>query len=293
MGVAGEEDAAFRAQLASFAYAPDTRGALEREGGAASGSAVQRRPARAPFAPKATTNAMPTDGGAARRSPTKPRTSGPTPPASCLDAFPREAIRMLPRCTLCASHFAASHSAVKRRTHLVACAAARAVPDSVLRTQVLEQIRAELATEHARYDDAQARRTLLDTLVPSTAPAPRWHRWAAQLPLAAPTRLAPASEAHRAAHTTLAALLPRLVPSIPPEPRRPRRRRRRTQLPARPAPLYEAAYRTPRRILDDLVETLEAREHVPCAPSPRCATCDDGAYVATSDADEAGPMPGW
>ncbi|KAI3617228.1 hypothetical protein CBS9595_003137 [Malassezia furfur] len=291
MDAAGKEDAAFRAQLATFAYAPVAHGTPAHEVCAVSDPPAHQRVVRAPFAPKAATNAAPTAGAAARRSPTKPRTSAPPPPPSCLDALPREAIRMLPRCALCASHFAASHSAVKRRTHLVACAAARAVSDSALRTRVLEQIRAELATEYARYNDAQARRTLLDTLVPSTAPAPRWHRWAAQLPLDPPTRLLPASEAHRAAHTTLAALLPQLAPSIPPEPRRPRRRRRSAPH-ARPAPLYEAAYRTPRRILDDLAAALESRARAPHAPSSPCTAREDEAYVATSDVDEAGTVPG-
>ncbi|WFC96313.1 hypothetical protein MBRA1_002970 [Malassezia brasiliensis] len=291
MDAAEEEDAAFRAQLATFAYAPVAHGASVREEYAASDPPVRQRAARAPFAPKAVTNTAPTDGAAARRSPTKPRTSAPPPPPSCLDTLPREAIRMLPRCALCASHFAASHSAAKRRTHLVACAAARAVPDSALRNQVLEQIRAELETEYARYHDAQARRTLLDTLLPSAAPAPRWHRWAAQLPLATPTRLMPASEAHRAAHTTLATLLPRLTPSIPPEPCRLRRRRRPAPH-ALPAPLYEAAYRTPRRILDDVVAALDSRASAAQAPSSPGTASEDEAYVATSDVDEAGSVPG-
>lgn len=283
---AAGDEAPFRAHLAAFAYArasPDARIHKRMPGDDAT---PKRHAPRTPLAPKPpnTPNAVSTPSKPPRTPAARVRTTPNAP--HILESVPRDCIRALPRCALCASHFPASYTAPKRRTHLAQCAAARAVSDERLLRLVLDAVHAEIHTQRARWADAQAARTLFDTLVPSAASTPRWHRLEAQLPSASRVSLRPAAEGHRAARAALTTMLPRLVARGAAPPR----------YPPRPAPLYDAAYRTPARMLRGVLASLDPCVRAPAGPRrvPRrayVATSDEEegaeAYVATSDGEEA------
>lgn len=277
--VGGDEAAAFRAHLAAFAFEEPKEG--EGEGREKSASTVQvlskkrarKSGARTPLAEK----------------PTQP---------TALDGVHRDGIRLLPRCSVCASHFPTSYSAPKRRAHLVACAEKKSIPGDRLKELVDAHIAQELHAERTQWLAAQGRRTLMERMHLSTQPAPRWNRLANALPSGAwPVPLRTAAAGHEAARAASDVLLPRLqTPSHPP-----RAARRRT----RHAPMYDAAYLSHARVLHALLATLDAPPGrrrsavVPAVPDACVATSDDeedacvacrggkeDAYVATSDADE-------
>lgn len=269
--VGGDEAAAFRTHLAAFAFEELKEGGGEaKETNISTVQVISKK--------------------RARKSGARTPLTEKQPQHTALDDVHRDGIRLLPRCSICDSHFPMSHTAPKRRAHLAACAEKKKVPGDRLKELVDAHIAQELHAERTQWLAAQGRRTLMERMQPSAQPAPRWNRLANALPPGAwPVPLRTAAAGHEAARAASDVLLPRLqTPS-----RAPRVARR-----MRHAPMYDAAYLSHTRVLRTLLATLDAPPGrrrsavVPAVPDAYVATSDDeeDAYVATSDADEGGEV---
>lgn len=234
----GEEVPLFAAQVARFAFAQ--RDSNQQRGAAPAKSAVEQKPVHTPVKQQRRSASKPVSKPASR-SPSTPSTPVPScshiPLDDTIESIPRDGIRMLPRCSFCASHFPTSHTAPKRRKHLQACADARHVLPSAAVRQIVEDIAAELHMERTQWQRQQDEQTLFQLLSPAQ-PKPRWHRLASTLYAgnASPGQLQPAGAGHRAARATTRALLSHLGAA----PSRPAFRTHRLHA----APLYEAAYQS-------------------------------------------------
>ncbi|WFD45081.1 hypothetical protein MPSI1_003758 [Malassezia psittaci] len=180
--------------------------------------------------------------------------------------------------------------------------------DKDLLQSVMNDVHKALECSQMQWKAAMARKTLYETLATgSSSVKPRWQKLTTELAIPSALYHRATVDKHKDAHAVLKQLLPELVVKVAAS--RPSRSVvhravvGRTPDPLhRPAPFYEAAYRTPHRFMQKSIANLElglnAKNRLPTDSVVNHAlvpTSDDedlshfhaSTYVETSDAEEA------